>query len=713
MQRMVGRPSFETATPGLTLPGLERLLPAPPPDLVGARIEAHSAPGEVVADPFGRGGWIARAALDRGRRAVSIEVDPLARLLAELVLRPPDLRHLDAAFQALGASPRGETSLRLSIGATFASHCPTCGRQVILDEVAWEVPHGPADDDRPEADPDGAGGDGEAPDGRHPASSRAGPLAPRPARKTYRCAVCREPRGRGEVRHAAVDEADVELALTDPAAPAVRATLRERFPSVDGAPGLPDDLLDLHSGRQLAGLAAILERIEGDLRAATIDAALRLALVHALIPASRLLGVSGRMTTLRIGGGQVRRPTGPWRERNPWVAFEDGIRAIRGFLQHLEAGPVGPAPARLGSDLRSLAEGAATTVIQVGGPESFRRLVGRPGDPTGLPPTGVPRIRLLVFQPPPRPHADRVAATFHATAWALGRGAASTLPLAALAGPPGRVPWGWQAAAIRRALEAAAPTLARDGRVAILVEPGGPEALAAAALGGSAAGYRILSARLADPAEASGGSVELVPPGAPIPPRALDRANRPLVPVPGGAGDPDVVPGRGLFAPPERIDARPFSPAEAAETITRIGVEMLKARGEPAPLERLFGEVLVGLDRAGMLRRLVLAQPVESPADPAAPAGPGDGDRGTPPRPGPEEDPSARGEPGVGPRPQGGGGARTGAAAAGSVPPGGSAPVRLAAAGHAGGPAPDPVERLVALVRDELGSSRRGRLEEV
>ncbi|HET9681194.1 MAG TPA: hypothetical protein VFP19_04075, partial [Candidatus Limnocylindrales bacterium] len=85
------------------------------------------------------------------------------------------------------------------------------------------------------------------------------------------------------------------------------------------------------------------------------------------------------------------------------------------------------------------------------------------------------------------------------------------------------------------------------------------------------------------------------------------RSGRPLEPVPGGSGDPDVVPGPGLFAPPERIDARPFSHVEATRAITDLAVEILRERGEPARYERLLGEILVGLDRAGHLRRLVAA----------------------------------------------------------------------------------------------------------
>jgi len=95
--------------PGYSLPVFDRLAPAPPPAIVDARIDLHTGPGDVVVDLFGRGGWVARAAVDRQRRAVSLESNPLTRMLAEVVLRPPDVRHLDAAFQGMAASPRRES----------------------------------------------------------------------------------------------------------------------------------------------------------------------------------------------------------------------------------------------------------------------------------------------------------------------------------------------------------------------------------------------------------------------------------------------------------------------------------------------------------------------------------------------------------------------------------------------------------------------------
>ena len=626
---MVGRLLLSRVEPGYTLPAFERLAPPPPRELVDARIEAGSEPGDIVADLFGRGGWVARAAVDRNRRSFSLESSPLTRLLAEVVLRPPDLRHLDAAFGALAASPHGETSVRLFIADLFATKCVSCGRTVAADEIEW---HGD-----------------------------------QLAKVHYRCSLCRDQQGRNE--HQAVDpsDSDQEHAARTVGADDVRRRLRDRFPVPEGGAPLVDAILGLHTDRQLVGLAAILEQIEGQLRAAPVESALRLAFLHAVLPASRL-GLAGpRIPALRLAGGTVKSTTpDPWRERNPWLAFEDGFHQVREFLQHLESNAVGPVEARLTADLRSLVEGNGNAVVRVMTPGALATLAREPAPP----------IRLVVGQPPARFSQERLGAAYHGTCWALGREAAGLLPLEPLLGPAVRAPWSWQAAAIRRALEAVAPHLARDARVVLLLEHGGPEALAAAVLGGVGAGYRLHEARLTMPDDEIGGVVELIPPGGTLPPPARTRGNQPLELAEGGRGDPAMVPGPGLFAPPERIEARPFSPREAATTVLETAIEVLRARGEPAGYERLLGEILVGLDRSGQLRRLIAT---EAPAATEAP-------------------------PADGPRVEGAGAALNG-----------EAPVRPARTRTFQQPEPsrDPVDRLLAIVDDELRRPNQHRVVEI
>jgi hypothetical protein len=689
---MTGRSLIARPDPGLALPAFERFAPPPPPELVASRIDAHTGPGDIVVDLHGRGGWVARAAVDRQRRAISIESTPLTRLLAEIVMRPPDIRHLDAAFQALAAAPRRESSLRVSITEPFATRCRSCGRSLIADEVVWGVPGDQAD----------AGGPPAGAEADEPADAAlVETVVARPLRIGYRCVVCRDQQGGPEQRTVEPDAADLRRARSDPD-PDARRVIRDRFPAIEGAEALVDELLDLHTGRQIAGLAAILERIETDLRAANVEAALRLSLVHALLPASRLNRYPSRALALRIANGHVRIPVGgQWRERNPWSAFEDGFRTVRGFVARLEGMAGGPVAARLGEDARSLVEGGATVSLRIGTPTVLRGLAHEAADAAR---SGArERVRLVVCQPPLRPSPDRLAFTYLATGWALGREAASLLPLDALSATPPRVPWGWQVAALRRSLEAVGPLLAHDGRAAILTESGGMEALVAAVLAGAGAGYRLLSARLAEPGEDAGGVVELVAPGAPLG-SARSRANVSLPHETGGRGDPDIVPGRGIFAPPERFDARPFSEADARRTVVETAVAVLRARGEPARLERLIGEVLVGLDRDGHLRRLVLSPAVPGTRRPERTGGPA-------------------------------GGAVTGSPAAGSADASLAAGSGHAAPAHAArGPEPaataraateasaaraaevaglDAVERLTGLIRDELSRPDARRLAEI
>lgn len=685
---MVERADPAGTGPLVGLPAMDRLAPPPPADPVAEWIEAATVPGDVVIDLHGRGGWIARSAVERDRRAISIEASPLARLLAELVLRPPDLRHLDASFGALAASPRRDSSLRLWIGARFATRCATCDRPLILDELAW------------------SGGDDDV---------RGAPVA-----RHYRCPVCAAQRGGGESRTAPPSPADLELAGDDGGQDGREALdlVRDRFPVPEGGEALVGDLLAIHTPRQLIGLAAILERIEGDLRAANVEAALRFALLGALLQASRLHHQGGRAGMPRLAGDRLRPSSGAWRERNPWLAFEDGYRQVRRFLQHLE-GSSGPVPARFGPDLLSLLEGTATVSLRVGTASGYRALAGEARRTSRA--EGRTAVRLILAQPPLRPSPDRLAFAFLATSWVLGRGAANLLPLDALVAGGTRVPWGWQAAAMGRSLEAAEPLLARDGRAVLLCDPDGQEPLVAAALGGIAAGYRLTAARLAEDPEVVS-IVELRPPGATIPPGPRTRANVPLPAVPGGAGDPDLVPGRGVLGPPERFDARPFSASEAARSVTETAVDILKARGEPARTDRLVGEILVGLDRAGHLRRLVLAG-ARDPGDRSGHQGPQAGDPGSPleaadtgsPPDAPAPASPAIAAPGAEPAddPTAGTGSSPATSAAPSVPAAATDPDLWSLRPSGPDRADGHVGQVIALIRDEMLRSDQRRLLQV
>jgi hypothetical protein len=203
---------------GPVLPALERLAPSPPDTLSAAEIAAHSTPGDIVIELHGRGGWVARSAINRLRRVLDLESSALTRLVAEVVLRPPDLRHLDAALNAMAVQPRGNVGLSAAINEWFTSTCQACGRPVVVEEFIWE-------------------GD-----------------APLPARKSYRCTSCKSSE---QGRLVPVDQDDIELATEIDARKAWDQLLLRFPPSAREGDDLAEQVLDIYTPRTINAIAAI------------------------------------------------------------------------------------------------------------------------------------------------------------------------------------------------------------------------------------------------------------------------------------------------------------------------------------------------------------------------------------------------------------------------------------------------------------------------
>ncbi|MEZ4597193.1 MAG: hypothetical protein R3C32_10455 [Chloroflexota bacterium] len=409
---------------------LDRFAPAPPEDQVRRWIGMRSAGSDIVVELHGRGGWITRAAAEDLRRGYDLESTALTRLVAELVLRPPDLRHLDAAFTAFADQQRGGMTLRESIERAFASRCGHCGGPVVVEEFVWD-------------------GDADA-----------------PSRRSYRCGHCRETRA-GDTRTVPVDGEDVVAARRmDPWS--ARDRVIERFPVPRPDHELPDQLLDLYTARQLDAIVGVIDRIEGDLRAPGIEAALRLLLVGMLLPASKLNSFPGRVAQPRIVGGRLR-PVGDrqWRERNPWLLLEDGYRTIRGFVQRLEVSRYGTFKARFGPDLTALREGTANVVVRQGSllppDDQLAVMDGRDG-----------RVRLVLTQPPVHWSPENLAFAYLATSLALGLDAAMTLPLDAVfesSRPEGRSEWARDASELYRSARGPAAAARSRGHRGAVARP--------------------------------------------------------------------------------------------------------------------------------------------------------------------------------------------------------------------------------------------------
>ena len=183
-----------------------------------------------------------------------------------------------------------------------------------------------------------------------------------------------------------------------------------------------------------------------------------------------------------------------WHERNPWLAFEDGLKLVKTFVQGLEAGTPRAALARLGADLAALEGGTANVTLVESTPAALRRL-GLHGERMAH--SGSPsRVRLVLGQAPLPLTPERLAASYHGTGWVFGGGAVSMLPYDALFRPAARATPAEQthvlARGLGRCLAIASPALANNGRAVILLDDDQPATLVAAALGGAAAGCRLV-----------------------------------------------------------------------------------------------------------------------------------------------------------------------------------------------------------------------------
>ena len=613
-----------------SLPIFERLAPAAPLADIAQLIEVWTKPGDVVVDLNGRGGWVARAAIAAQRRAADLESLSLTRLLADVVVRPPDVRHLDAAAQAISVRPLGDAGVKKKLEQLFAGTCTVCGRPVVLDALVWE-PAGkrPAAAARRATGKTAATGAGAVPGPS--AALRPAASPERAVRSEFRCSTCQQKLGGPELRHAEPAAGDLARAAFTDLPAAARDNLRKRFPTPTpthptagpsgpghSGPGqtspdlpatddpLPDQLLDLHTPRQLLGLNAILEGIELETRSAPMMAALRLAFLHAVESSSRLNSYRGRPIALRIGRGVATLPAArAWRERNPWIAFEEGLKQVQAFIGGLESEEKRSVAARMASDLVELQEGTSNVVIGEATPGSLRK-IGLAGDRIAH--SGTPsRVRLMIGQAPLPLTRQRLADAYHATAWALGAGAASMLPFQELFRPAPRAPRRSAAEDLvrstARSLAIATPALAQNGRAVVLLDDAEPRTLVAAAIGGAAAGYRLVDARIHRGDDDSPAVAIFVPPTGVVGPGPRTRANRPLPPVEGGAGDPGSIAGQGVFMAPEKLAEGPFRAPAASQAVGDTALQLLKARGEPACFEHLLGDLLVGLDRAGQLAR--------------------------------------------------------------------------------------------------------------
>ena len=103
-----------------------------PPNVVAEYISAYSRQGEIVLDPFCGSGVSPIEALRLGRKAIAIDLDPVAIFLTRLTCQPVDLADLQQAFDDIKEKAKGE------INKLYLTKCPKCQADAFTTHTIWQ-----------------------------------------------------------------------------------------------------------------------------------------------------------------------------------------------------------------------------------------------------------------------------------------------------------------------------------------------------------------------------------------------------------------------------------------------------------------------------------------------------------------------------------------------------------------------------------------------
>jgi len=102
-----------------------------PHNVVGEYIKHYSKKGEIVLDPFCGSGVTAIEALRYERKAIAIDLDPVATFITRMTLIPVDLKKFEKAYKEI------ENKIKDKILDLYQTKCPKCGKKANILVTVW------------------------------------------------------------------------------------------------------------------------------------------------------------------------------------------------------------------------------------------------------------------------------------------------------------------------------------------------------------------------------------------------------------------------------------------------------------------------------------------------------------------------------------------------------------------------------------------------
>ncbi len=103
-----------------------------PHNVVSEYIRHYSKEGEIVLDPFGGSGVTAMEAIKAGRKAISIDLNPMSAFLIGNTLSQVSSQEIEEAFRKI------EIKLKDKINELYETECPKCNQKAIILATIWE-----------------------------------------------------------------------------------------------------------------------------------------------------------------------------------------------------------------------------------------------------------------------------------------------------------------------------------------------------------------------------------------------------------------------------------------------------------------------------------------------------------------------------------------------------------------------------------------------